>query len=108
MKNRIYPSHDQSLGLIRRTTSRNKHKVITITSNNYLKNIKEELLEEEANQLHKTNNEILHIKATINGTITIIVIGTGSNISLINQPELERIQATSQIPIPTLPIITLS
>ena len=78
--------------------------MITIISNNYLKNIREELLEEEDNQLPKTNSEIVHIKAIINGVITIIMIDTGSNISLINQPELERIQANSKIPIPTLPI----
>ena len=81
-----------------------KNKIITIISSNYLKNIREELLEEEANQLPKTNSEIVHIKATINRIITIIMIDTGSNISLINQPELEQIQANSQIPIPTLPI----
>ena len=65
-------------------TQQNKHKIITIISNNYLKNIREELLEEEANQLPKPNSEIVHIKATINGTITIIMIDMGSNISLIN------------------------
>ena len=74
-----YPSHDQSLGLIHRITSQDKHKVITIISNNYLKNIREELLEEEANQLQQTNSEIVHIKATINGIITIIMVDTGSN-----------------------------
>ena len=99
-----YPSHDQSLGLIRRVMSEDKHKIITIIHNNYLKNIREELLEEEANQLQQNNSEIVHIKATINGTVTIIMVDTGSNISLINQPELERIQANSRTPIPTLPI----
>ena len=81
--------------------SKNETKVITIIYNNYLKNIREELLEEEAKQLQQNNSEIVHIKATINGTITIIMVDTGSNISLINQPELERIQAHSRTPIPT-------
>ena len=61
-----------------------KNKIITIISSNYLKNIREELLEEEANQLPKPNSEIVHVKATINGTITIIMIDTGSNLSLIH------------------------
>ena len=85
-------------------TQRNKHKIITIVSSNYLKDIREELLEEEYNQLPRPNSEIVHVQATINGTITIIMIDTGSNISLIKQTELERIQANSKIPIPTLPI----
>ena len=85
-------------------TRQNHHKIITIVSNNYLKNIREELLEEEDNQLPRINNEIVHVQATINGTITIIMIDTGSNISLINQTELERIQANCKLPIPTLPI----
>ena len=67
---------------------RNLNKIITIVSNNYLKNIREELLEEEDNQLPRINNEIVHIQATVNGTITIIMIDTGSNISLINQTEM--------------------
>ena len=104
MRNQRDPSHDQSLGLNRRTTTKNDNKKITIISTNYLKDIREEVLEEEDNQLPTTNSEIVHIRANINGVITIIMIDTGSNISLINQPELERIQANSNIPIPTLPI----
>ena len=62
-------------------TQQHKNKIITIVSSNYLKNIREELLEEEANQLPKPNSEIVHVKATINGTITIIMIDMGSNMS---------------------------
>ena len=82
MRTKEHPSHDQSLGLLRQMTRRNHNKIITIVSNNYLKNIREELLEEEDNQLPRINNEIVHIQATVNGTITIIMIDTGSNISL--------------------------
>ena len=46
----------------------------------------------------------VYIQATVNGSITIIMIDTGSNISLINQTELERIQLNCKLPIPTLPI----
>ena len=35
MEKTRYPSHDQSLGLIRRVMSKDKHKVITIIYNNY-------------------------------------------------------------------------
>ena len=105
MRNHQDPSHDQSLGLSRQTTTDNENiKKITIISSNYLKDIREELLEEEDNPLSTTNSEIVHIKAIINGINTVIMIDTGSNVSLINQPELERIQANSNIPIPTLPI----
>ena len=44
------------------------------------------------------------IKANINGVEAILLIDTGSNVSLIDSVELERIKQNSNLPIPTLPI----
>ena len=45
---------------------KNKKNHITIIHNNYLKNLREELLEEEEGNLNKNNNEIIYITAGIN------------------------------------------
>ena len=79
-------------------------KTITNILNHYLKNIREELIEEENNPMPSRNNEIVYINAQINGTQSTIMIDTGSNISLIDNIELTRIQQGSQTQIPTLPI----
>ena len=44
------------------------------------------------------------IIAKLNGIQSTVMIDTGSNISLIDSTELERIQRGNQIPIPTLPV----
>ena len=69
-----------------------KLKNITIISNNYLKNIRTELLEENEKSLDNNNNEILYITAEVEGIPAKIMIDTGANISIINANELERIQ----------------
>ena len=71
---------------------------ITIITNHYLRDIREELLEED-NHINN-NNEIVHVQANLNGTQTTIMIDTGSNVSLIDNIELERILQNSAIPIP--------
>ena len=61
-------------------------------------------MEEENRQIIRKNNEIIYIKAKLSGTMSTVIIDTGSNISLIDNTELERIQRGSQVQIPTLPI----
>ena len=79
-------------------------KKITIIRTNYLKNIRDELIEENNNPMPIRNSEIVYISAQINGTTSTIMIDTGSNISLVDQVELNRLQQGSSITIPTLPI----
>ena len=104
MKTRDSPSLNQSYGETRRITQNITDQTITIITNHYLKDIREELLEEDNHIINNINNEIVHVKANLNGTQSIIMIDTGSNVSLIDNIELERIQQNSVIPIPTLPI----
>ena len=51
-----------------------------------------------------SNNEIIYVTAKLNGIQSTIMIDTGSNISLIDSTELEKIQREGQLPIPTLPV----
>ena len=82
-------------------TRRITNNTITIISNYYLKNIREELLEEEDKQLNRKNNEIIYVKAKLNETLSTVMIDTRSNISLIDHTELERVKQNSQVAIPT-------
>ena len=99
MKTVNSPSLDQSLGECKTTDNR-----ITIIHTNYLKNIRDELIEESNQPMPSRNSEIVYISAQINGIMSTLMIDTGSNISLIDQVELSRLQQESSIPIPTLPI----
>ena len=56
-------SLDQSLGEYKTTTD----KKITIISTNYLKNIRDDLIEENDNMMPIRNNEIVYVSAQING-----------------------------------------
>ena len=98
------PSLNQSLGERRQITRRITDQTITIITNHYLKDIREDLLEEEDIHVHNQNNEIIYIIAKLNEIQSTLMIDTGSNISLIDSTELERIQQGNQIPIPTLPV----
>ena len=71
---------------------------------NYLKNIRNELLEEDDTRLPIINNEIIYINAEIEGTFAQLMIDTGANVSIINTTELERIQGKCGKLLPTLPI----
>ena len=105
MKTPKGPSLNQSIGLINAGHHvQNTKKVITIIRNNYLKNLREELLEEEDAIPNKSNNEIIHIAVEINGVQTKIMIDTGANVSLINGIELDKIQEEGKKQILTLPI----
>lgn len=72
--------------------------------NNYLKDIRNELLEEEKNNEQSPNNEIIFIKAQLQGVSTEIMIDTGANISLIDNTEFDRINGLCKEQIPTLPV----
>ena len=91
-------NNNQSL----RTDSQN----LTIIYNYYLKNLREELLEETVTSRINQHNEILYITAKIEGIPTRIMIDTGANVSLNNDAELERIQKQSKNIIPTLPAVS--
>ena len=105
MKTEDSPSLNQPYGGTRRMNRNVTDQTITIITNHYLKDIREELLEEDNHIINNNNsNEIVHVKANLNGTQTTIMIDMGSNVSLIDNTELERIQQNSIIPIPTLPI----
>ena len=82
----------------------NKKNHITIIHNNYLKNLREELLEEEEGNLNKNNNEIIYITAGINSVQTTIMIDTGANVSLIDVVELNKIIEEGKKNVLTLPI----
>ena len=104
MKNLLLTSLNQSIGLNRTVTQTNGEHTITIVPNNYLKNIIEELLEESSNQSDSKHNEIAYISTQVNGVPVQIMIDTGSNISLIDSIELQKIQEASKTIILTLPI----
>ena len=53
------------------------------------------------------HNEIIYISAEINGIISKVMIDTGSNVSLIDSTELERIQDKCRTILPTLPVHNL-
>ena len=77
---------------------------LTIIYNHYLKNLREELLEETVTSRINLHNAILYITAEIEGIPTRVMIDTGANVSLINDTELEKIQKQSKHTIPTLPV----
>ena len=105
MKTPTGPSLNQSIGLINAEHHvQNKKKCITIIQNNYLKNLREELLEEEDRDTNKNNSEIIYIAVETNGVRTKIMVDTGANISLINGIELDKIQEEGKKHILTLPI----
>ena len=104
MKKLLVPSLNHSIGLNRIVTQTNGERTITIVRNNYLKNIIEELLEEDSNQSDSKHNEIAYISTQVNGVPAQIMIDTGSNISLIDSIELQKIQEASKTIILTLPI----
>ena len=104
--------HDPSLllspGYKQELQEATEWKNITIISNNYLKNIRTELLEENETSLDSQNNEILYIKAEVEGFPAKIRIDTGANISIINVIELEGIQKECGKTLPMLPVNNLS
>ena len=91
MKTVRSPSLNRSVGS--NVVNINK-KPILIIRNNYLKNIRKDLLEEKDNNVDDAiNNEIAYVTVHINGIHTTAMIDTGANVSSIDKVELNRIQA---------------
>ena len=85
MKINEYPSLNRSLGEQRLINKIKCNHKITIINNHYLKNIREDLLEEDQKHVNSnSDNEIIYISANLNGVKTTIMIDTGSNLSLIH------------------------
>ena len=71
---------------------------------NYLKNIRDELIEEGSPSINKNNTQIIFITAELQGITTEVMVDTGANVSVIDQVEFNRIKETCKENIPTLPI----
>ena len=74
----------QSIGYLTKLTDQTNDQTITIIQNHYLKNIREELLEEKSNKIDHSDNEIAYIIANINGIPNKFMIDTGANVSLLD------------------------
>ena len=61
-------------------------------------------MEENKTSLDSQNNEIIYIRAEVEGISAKIMIDTGANISIINIIELERIQKECGRTLPMLPV----
>ena len=69
----------------------NDEKPIIIIHNNYLKNIRKDLLEERDNNVDNTiNSEIAYVTVHVNGIKATAMIDMGLNVSLIDKLELNR------------------
>ena len=101
--NDIDPSLIHSIGYNYGTNS-NK---ITILHNHYLKNIRQELLEEEGTNHRQCTHDIVYVTAQINEVTATLMIDTGANVSLMDSTELNRIQEESRAVIPTLPVTNI-
>ena len=73
IRDSLSPGYEQEL------QGANNSKNITIISSNYLKNIRNELLEENNTSLNSQNNKIIYINAEVEGIFTQIMIDTGDN-----------------------------
>ena len=94
------PSLNRSIGYVTKLTDQ----TITIIQNHYLKNIREELLEENSTPIDSSDNEIAYIIASINGMPTKFMIDTGANVSLTDITKYNKIQKEGKISLPTLPV----
>ena len=98
------PSLLQSTGYVLGQNQRTTDNTITIIHHHYLRNLRDELLEEEVTNAISQNNKITYVRADVEGIPARIMIDTGANVSLINNTELERIQKECQRVLPTLPV----
>ena len=80
IRDRHKPLADQSIGYDY-GTSPNK---INILYNHYLKNIRQELLEEEVTNHHQCTHDIVYVTAKINEVTVTLMIDTGANVSLMD------------------------
>ena len=79
-------------GLEGQRNKNNQEKITIIRENNYLRNIREDLTEEESHSGNQQNNQIIFITATLQGVLTDVMIDTGANVSLSDQVGLNRIK----------------
>ena len=96
MKIHLDPSLNRSIGYLPRLTDQTNDQTITIIQNHYLKNTREELLEEKSTKITNSDNEIAYVIAKINGISTRLMIDTGANVSLIDSTEYHKIQKESK------------
>ena len=94
----------QSTGYRHRQNIGANNQKLTIIYNNYLKYLREELLEEAATNVISHNHEIIYITTEIEGVPTQIIIDTGANLSLINITDLEKMQKQRKRILPILPV----
>ena len=104
MINNHNPSLLLSTGYERELNEQNENKKITIIYNNYLKDIRTDLLEENDIQINNQNNEIIYVMAEVEGISAQIMIDTGANVSIISNNELDRIQQECHRTLLVLPI----
>ena len=104
MRTQRGPSLNRSIGYDHFVNNDETERTITIIKTNYLKNLRDELLEEDGNKTEHNNTEIAYIIAEINGVYAKIMIDTAANVSLIDSIELHKIQEKSMKIIPTLPV----
>ena len=92
-KRQVYnPSLLVSTGYGRKLNNESNFNNITIIYSNYLKDLGNELLEENTTSLTSQNNEIIYINAEVEGILVQIMIDTGANVSIISSVELDTIQ----------------
>lgn len=109
MKNEYNPSLNHISGnSIDLTDNTRRDKTITIISLNYLKNIREDLLEEEPTTKTVIKDTIIYVKAEVITSTTTIMIDTGADVSIINSVELYRLETENKLTFPTLPINNIS
>ena len=98
------PSLIRSIGLLTRLTNQTNDETITIIQNHYLKNIREELMEENTTLIKHPDNEIAYVIANVYGISIKFMIDMGANVSLIDANMYNKIQKESKVSLPTLPV----
>ena len=98
------PSLNRTIGYNHMVNQRTTTNTITIITTNFLKNIREELLEENSHETEHHNTEIAYVSTEINGVHVKVMVDTGANVSVIDNIELSRIQEKGNKIIPTLPV----
>ena len=81
-----------------------RDKDIIIIYANYLKNVRQDLNEEEIVTKPKGNDAIVYMEVEINQRRTLAMVDTGANASLIDSIELQRLETECKIIFPKLPI----
>ena len=84
------------------TNDHGNKKIKIIRTNNYLRNIRDELLEVESTSENNQNNEIIFTTADLQGVSAEIIINTRDNVSLIDKIKCNRIKELGKESIPTL------